>query len=148
MATADRHISVLTLTTSSDPVENYTVTVTERGNFGNVSPQSTSSALAWTIRGGRIGSSVPGPVTLDVLARGNTSAAAAAATISLTLRALGDVNGDGAVDASDLAVLDQRLNGLYGGALAQRAFDLTGDGYVTAADRVVLNMVINGVTVP
>jgi hypothetical protein len=63
-----------------------------------------------------------------------------------------DIAGSGQVDpkslATDLAILNTRLNALPISAQTDADGDLSGDGAVTTADRVLLNRVLNGLLVP
>jgi hypothetical protein len=150
--TQDRHQSVLTVEVTNDPQtgQDYTSLVTERANDGRVTPLASANPLVWTIRGGQRGAATPGSVTLDVLVRGVTSGLASPAVCELTLRALGDVDGDGLVNSADKLEMNKRLNGLANlPGITLRALDLSGDGaLVNAEDKLAINQVLNGLVVP
>jgi len=68
--------------------------------------------------------------------------------VALTLRQLGDVNGDDAVDTSDKLEINRYLNGIATPATF-RELDLTGDGTaVDTDDKLQVNRVLNGIAVP
>jgi hypothetical protein len=150
--TLDRHASQLTLAVADDPdaPQGYGALLAERGCTGRLTPQATGNPLVWSIRGARTGAATSGTAILDVMVRGNSSEHAAPATVTLALRRLGDINGDGAVTAEDKLEMNKKLNGLANlPGIGLRELDLTGDGAtVTAEDKLVINQILNGLTVP
>ena len=150
--TADRHHTVLRLAVSGDvsAPQDYDVQISDRGAAGKVLTTMGANSLQWTIRGGRRGESLAGSVSVDVLVRGEVSSEAAPATVMLTLRPLGDIDGDGAVTAADKLEMNKALNGLATlPGIGLRHLDLTGDGTtVNAEDKLVINQVLNGLLVP
>ncbi|MFO0962308.1 MAG: dockerin type I domain-containing protein [Phycisphaerales bacterium] len=80
------------------------------------------------------GDNAKGQCTVPGSARGIASVAAYGdRTIALTQRPIGDLNGDGTVDASDRTIMDGAI-----GEGATSPADLNGDGVVDAADRTIV----------
>lgn len=107
------------------------------------------------VLGGRIGSSAPNapgapPQVLNVTVVGEVFGQVATAEAPLTLRRLGDIDGDGVITASDNLEMNKTLNGLATlTGIGLRELDLTGDGAaVDAEDKLVINQVLNGNPVP
>ena len=155
VTTLDRHLCRLTLNVTEDSAgpQNYMPLVGERGGGNNVTIQSTAAALEWNIVGGRMGSSTPGPVTLDVFLRGATSGAGAPAAAALTLRLLGNIDGVGDVNGDDKAQMNRRLNSLSV-SYPDRAFNLNGDTEedgvtprIDGDDKAVMNRLLNSLTI-
>ena len=67
----------------------------------------------------------------------------------MTVRLLGDVNGDGQVAGTDKLAMEKALNQIPTG-LDNRFFDLNGDGAnpPTGSDKLILNKVPNGLPIP
>lgn len=107
-------------------------------------------SLTRTLVGGLRGNCTPDQISVDVLVRGTTSLQAAPAVVTLTLRKLGDVDGDGLVNASDKLEINKKLNGLSTlPGIELRNLDLSGDGVlVNAEDKLAINQVLNGLAVP
>jgi len=159
--TADRHISLLTLTLLSEasPGEGYTVSIEDDGpGAGNftldpiVDNRPGEQTLTAAIVGGRAGASTPGTAgaayTLTVTVEGHTSGQSDTADVSLALRSIGDVDGDGTPGAQDKQHFNQRLNNVAT-PHPDRCYDLNGSGGApTAEDKRVLNQVLNGMSLP
>ena len=153
VSTAGRNKIVLAITVNGDVNSNtaYTVGFTRTAGSGvlDVVP-ADATGLQWELKGG-LRESVPspvGPVTLEVVSRGDLGGAGVA-TVELTVRALGDITGNGAVDAEDKLALNRSLNGLTPGeGISFRAVDLDGDTAVTASDKLIINQILNGLAVP
>lgn len=120
--TGNRHEIALTLSVVSDPNNNtsYTTLV----GAGEVEIIET----AGTIRGGRHGEDIPGPVTLTAFVGG-------------------DINGDSVVDTEDKVSLNRHLNGLAI-SCPERLHDLNGDGVVDTEDKLIINAILNGIPLP
>jgi hypothetical protein len=136
----------LTVTVSYDPVADtsYSVSTIVLSGSGQVTLASTSSSSTVYVYGGL---SVTGTGTCQILVEvaGSPAGGFGAATATITVRKLGDIDNSGSVACADLTSLNTRLNNLPTG-LPDYNFDLTGDGYVTAADRVILNKILNSLT--
>lgn len=104
------------------------------------------------IDGGPMVTSTPSPAggppyTITVILAGGVSEQPDACNVLLTLRTLGDVNGDATVDTSDKLEINRELNGIATTATL-RELDLTGDGTVDTNDKLQVNRVLNGILVP
>lgn len=153
--TADGHRSTVTVTLQSEaePGEAYAVTLDDGDpdeELFRLLPEAVTRVgdeLVLSVRGGwndaTTASTTPRTVTVTVT--GQTSGQAAAAEVSLTLRLLCDVDGDGSVGGSDKQMLNNRLNGLIVPGATVRACDLSGDGSVGGSDKQMLNNRLNGV---
>ena len=173
--TKDRHVVALTVRVTTDTWSNnnYTVTVTLAGS-GVVTPTQTwtsgtlvapTATASWTVSAGNdlsgylVGGRVNGPVTgtANMNLTGSCAVAvtvvgdvggSATATVTITVRPLGDIDGSGLVDRNDLAILNNRLNAFAIAPQTDADCELSGDGHVTAADRVLLNRILNDLPVP
>ncbi len=65
--------------------------------------------------------------------------------VTIEVRLLGDINGDGMVDGDDLDILNERLNGFEITPCTDEDCELCANPYVTTADRVRLRKILNGV---
>ena len=158
VTTADRHQSVLTVNITGGSVggETYAITVGENGgavaNFQITQPVAIVAGTPQTVDvlGGRRDLSTAGSYTLNVTVTGTPGAQTATVNVPLALRLLGDIDGDGAVTASDKLEMNKNLNGLATlPGIGLRELDLTGDGAtVNAEDKLVINQVLNGLIVP
>ena len=151
--TAGRHQCLLTIDVPSDPYGNtsYTTTVTQDvSSTGRVNLTATANPLVWTVAGGQRATDPAGLVTLNITATGVEHGGSGNATAQVTVRLLGDADGDGAVTASDKLKMNKWLNGVPRlPGIALRELDLTGDGVsVNAADKLAINQVLNGLVVP
>jgi len=154
LSTLWRHKCVLTIVIIYDANGNstYTVTVSENpASLGHVIIQPTANPLVWDILGGN-GAAVPpdpvGPVILDIAVTGNEYGGTGTAQVNLTVRLLGDINGDGSVTGLDKIQMNKCLNGLPTPGYQTRHFDLNGDGAATGLDKLILNKLLNGIPVP
>jgi hypothetical protein len=150
-ATGGRHLSVLTISVTSDANGNssYSAMVTRNSSSsGQVVIEPTNHPLVWSIRGGQHGLDPVGPVTLDITVTGWDKGGQGTTTAQVTVYQLGDIDKDGSVTEGDRTVLKEWLNGLYSGPRTLRDFDLDGDEAVTGADRVLLNRILNGLPIP
>jgi len=130
--------------------------VTPTGNWTSgtlVTPTLSASwaGLAGYLVGGRVNGAVLSPgnlaltgsCTVHVVVTGDIGGSASA-DVTILVRPLGDLDGSGQVDQTDLAILNACLNAFD---LSPRT-DLSGDGVVTTADRVLLNKIINDLMLP
>jgi hypothetical protein len=128
----------------------YQVTLTKLAGDGTVTFPSNgvaSSTLVKNIVGGNRPTdftiSGVGTCTIEVVLYGVQSAETVdLGSVTINVRQLGDVNGDGGVDASDKSVINSYLNGFVP---ATKAMDLNLDGGVDAGDKSVINSILNGV---
>ena len=100
--------------------------------------------------GGRRATTAAGTYTLTVTVTGSPLEQAAQVDVPLTQRLLGDVDGDGLVNATDKLEINKKLNGLATlPGIELRNVDLSGDGaLVNAEDKLAINQVLNGLAVP
>ena len=168
VTTQDRHMCTLTVRVSANALagEVYQITsVVEAGgtllNF-RLEPGSLPAVLELVgaelvgqvdILGGRRGQSIasaPLYHVLTITVTGQERGQVATVNVPLALRNLADINGDGAVTASDKLEMNKNLNGLATlPGIGLRELDLTGDGTtVNAEDKLVINQVLNGLIVP
>ena len=70
------------------------------------------------------------------------------ATAQVTVRLLGDVNGDGQLTTADRVLMIKKINGRDVGGLVDRAFDLDCANGCGAVDRSLLNTILNGLAIP
>lgn len=148
--TLDRHKAVLTVTiTGGDlPGADYAVALGENGGaLQNFLAQPTADPLIVNVLGGRIGSSTPSAPasrTLNVTVLDQTYGRSASADVGLALRVIGDITGDGHLNALDKAHMTAWLNGVPLSGDTVRHLDLNGDGNVNAIDKVLLTRQLNG----
>lgn len=149
-ATGDRHHCVLTIGVTSDPNGNsaYGATVTVAAtSTGAVAVEPTADPLVWIVRGGRVGVDPVGRVDLDIEVTGLTAGGQGAATAWLTVRRLGDVDGNGGAEPTDMSLMINRMNGKPV-PYPDRAMDLDVNGGVEPTDLSMLTNLLNGVALP
>jgi len=146
--TLNRHKGYLIVDVLEDYNSNteYTIDIEKIGGAGEVSSQPGPVWQLWYLVGGQRVDNPYGPCDLRVTVSGNT-AGVGTATTSITVRQLGDIDGDGSVTGTDKQMMNQRLN-LVETPYSDREFDLTGDETVTGTDKQVMNMVLNNAEVP
>ncbi len=145
------HKALLTIAITSDANGNgpadYTVAVVASG-AGAVEVVDTANPLVKELKGSlrTDGATGAGLCDLAITVTG-TVAGEGTGTSSITVRRLGDINGDGFVTPTDKGVLNARLNGLTVEA-SDRALDVNADGSVAPTDKGLLNAILNGVVQP
>ncbi len=150
-STAWRHKCVLAITIVNDPNGNLTYSSFVTQNVmstGKVIIQPTANPLVWDILGGD--ATVPDPigsVTLNVLVVGNEVGGLDTTTVTLNVRQLGDIDGNGFVNLIDKVNFNKRLNGMVT-PYPDRCYDLTGDTFVNVLDKVIMNRALNGMPIP
>ena len=157
-ATKDRHGCQLTVRIVSGGDESDTYVVSLRENDEPLTHFSAASLVGLDpdtpatveVFGGRRDLVAAGTYTLNVTVVGLFSGREATVNVPLSLRLLGDIDGDGAITASDKLEMNKTLNGLAVlPGVTLRDLDLTGDGVtVDAEDKLVMNQVLNGLAVP
>ena len=150
LTTQDRHMATLTISVDADPNGNsqYTTLVTKLSGPGDVTCQATGDPLVWEIVGSRRGEGSTGEVTLEVLVTGLDVGGEGSTTRILTVRLLGDVDGNGAPEPGDVQLLINKLNGIPTPGYDDRAFDLDANGGAEPGDVQVLMNILNGLPVP
>ena len=166
ITTGDRHQSVLTVAITGGNVAGQTYAITVQENGGMVTNFQVMVAVAivagtpqtGSVLGGMRGATTPSafvsgayvPYLLNVTVTGSPAGQTATVDVPLVLRMLGDIDGDGAVTATDKLEMNKTLNGLATlPGIGLRELDLTGDGAtVNAEDKLVINQVLNGLAVP
>ena len=81
------------------------------------------------------------------MALAGQAAGHASIAVPVTVRTLGDVNGDTVVDTSDKVEMDRFLNGIVT-PMTLRELDLTGNGVIDTEDKLVVNRLLNGIVIP
>jgi hypothetical protein len=153
-STCNRHLSLLQISVVHDPNGNsaYQVAVSVSPTTTAVA-EATADVMRWKIVGGQHAAEAAGPkgqsaaATVQVTVQGTDRGGTGTTTATLTVRHLGDTNGDGFVNAEDKLALNQRLNGVTS-ACTLRGADLDADGLVNSLDKLIVNLVLNGLTVP
>jgi len=151
LITQDRHMAVLTISVDDDPNGNsqYETLVIRLSGPGDVTCQATADPLVWEIVGSRRGDGAAGEVTLQVLVDGVDVGGEGATTKTLTVRLLGDVDGNGGAEPGDVQLLINELNGLPNPeGIHVKAFDIDANGGAEPGDVQVLMNVLNGLPVP
>ena len=88
-----------------------------------------------------------GPLTLQVTVLADVSGQVVL-DLPLTVRPLGDVDGNGAPEPGDVSLLIMKLNGTPPAGYDDRAFDLDANGGSEPGDVQILNNILNGLPVP
>jgi hypothetical protein len=88
-----------------------------------------------------------GPLTLSVVATGDV-AGRAEVQIPFTCRVLGDIDGNGGAEPTDMSALVNRLNGMDTTGFHAYAFDLDTNGGAEPGDMSLLVNILNGMPVP
>jgi hypothetical protein len=157
VVTQDRHRGALRVTILSEaqPGEGYLVTLDENGQTGMAdftvaAVEFADGGLTVSLAGGRVGASTPtapASASLRVTLTGLSSGQSASAVFPLQLRRLGDIDGNGVVNAVDLWNFERRMLNVAV-AYPERCFDLTGDGLINAVDVLQMRRLVNGVPIP
>jgi len=148
--TQDRHMVTLAISVDDDPYGNsqYTTQVSKVSGPGDVTCQATADPGVWQILGSRRGEGLAGEVTLEILVAGVDVGGEGAATRALTVRLLGDVDGNGGAEPGDVTALILALNGTPPAGYHPNAFDLDANGGAEPGDVQILMNVLNGLPVP
>ncbi len=88
-----------------------------------------------------------GPLTLRVTVTGNVSGEQTI-DLPMTVRRLGDIDGSGAPEPSDVSLLIMKLNGIPPEGYDDSAFDLDTNGAAEPTDVQILMNVLNGLPIP
>ena len=133
--------------------ETYDVTIRESGgtlaHFQADLPLTLSAGGTGTVDlfGGRMNDAAAsaGQVIVLVTVTGRLHGQSATSQVPLRLRALGDIDGSGSLDAADKLEMNKSLNGLESlPGVGLRDLDLTGDGLINAEDKLRINRFLNG----
>jgi hypothetical protein len=146
--TQNRHKSILTITLDDPhgvPETPYAVTVAaSAASTGNVVIQGTANPFVWEILGSRCLVGRSGHVVLDVTVRTLFGRRSCQATAELDVVLLGDIDGNGGAEPTDLALLVNRLNGQEPAGYSVRHFDIDGNGGAEPGDVAVMVNILNG----
>ena len=93
------------------------------------------------------GTTGTGPLTLEVTVTGDV-AGEQSVEAPLTVRMLGDVDGNGGLEPGDVSVLISKLNGTPPPGYDPQAFDLDANGGAEPGDVQILINILNGLPVP
>ena len=148
--TQDRHMTTLSISVVADPYGNtsYDTWVTKLAGPGDVTLRETGDPMVWEVVGGRAGVAPPGEVTLAVLVVGADVGGEGSATAVVTVRRIGDIDGDGSLTGLDRQLFNQRLNNVAT-PYTDRTYDLDGSGGApTGTDKQVMNQALNNVPLP
>ena len=151
VVTQDRHMVTLTISVDDDPNGNtaYEATVTvDPASAGSVIVEPTANPLLWLIKGGISGVDPVGDVTLNVTVTGIDQGGEGETSAVVTVRQLGDVDGNGAAEPGDISLLIMALNGSPPTGYDDHAFDLDANGGAEPGDVQILINVLNGQPVP
>ncbi|HOI56341.1 MAG TPA: hypothetical protein PLP01_13920, partial [Phycisphaerae bacterium] len=88
-----------------------------------------------------------GGLTLSVVATGDV-AGSAEVLVPFTCRKLGDIDGNGGAEPTDMSALVNRLNGMDTTGFHAHAFDLDTNGGAEPGDMALLVNILNGMPVP
>jgi len=113
---------------------------------GEVDVQDGTTGLERIVYGSNRSLEADGPLTLDVVVTGNV-AGSTTVSVPFVCRKLGDVDGNGGAEPSDVSVLILKLNGLPPAGMHDRAFDIDGNGGAEPGDVQVLINIMNGLPV-
>ncbi len=127
--------------------DSYSVEITETQGLGRVSIEPTADPMIWDVLGACAEDAAAGETELEIAVTGNENGGYGVATTTVTVRPIGDVDGNGFVNVLDKVYFNKALNGLAT-PFADRAYDLTGEGAVNVIDKVQMNRVLNGQPVP
>ncbi len=93
------------------------------------------------------GTAGAGPLVLEVIVTGDV-AGEQSVQVPLTVRMLGDVDGNGGPEPADVSLLLMKLNGNPPPGYSDQAFDLDANGGAEPADVSFLVSILNGLPVP
>ena len=152
ISTADAHCVVLTLTITDDPNGNssYDVEITPGAGSGTLfQVRDTANPLVKELVGSRRtnGYAGTGPLEILVTVTGVGVGGTGYASTNITVRPLGDIDGNGFVTVDDLGKMNNHLNGVQILGIPNYAFDINGNKFNTVDDLGLLNSILNGVSV-
>lgn len=149
VCTAGRNCVMLTIDIAGDLNGNssFTTLVTKTGGSADVQIVETEDPMVWQIVAGQHGAGAVGDAVLTVNVGGNEYGGEGEVACTVTVRLIGDIDGDGLINAADKLIMNQCLNGLD--TPVDKAWcDLDRDGLVNAADKLMINQVLNGLNPP
>lgn len=88
-----------------------------------------------------------GEVTIQVLVEGDVAGESLLSMV-FTCRALGDIDGNGGAEPTDLSALINALNGMPPAGIHPYAFDLDKNGGAEPGDVSLLMNILNGMPIP
>jgi len=142
---ADRPQATLTVVVDPGDIgEQYEVTVQAIEGAASVVIAATGDVHTWQLQGGAYDTTQAAAVEIKVQVTGLTTGYTDHRVLSLEVRGLGDVDGNGVVGTQDKLELNRFLNGIETTAGVEQ-LDLTGDGLVNTIDKLLLNRLLNGI---
>ena len=136
--------SILKIELLQDNLINYTYNIyitKSKFSNGDGKIQSTSNAWKFDIVG-----LTKGNLIISIIVEGIENGGIGFAETEILIRPIGDVNGNGYVNASDKLEINKVLNGLQT-LYNTRELDFNGDGSVTAEDKFIINKILNGIKI-
>lgn len=151
ITTADRHKTTLTFAFPGNIIPNtdYTVTITQTGGTGEFSVEDDpSDPLTKYLVGSRRtdGSENTGTAEFEVIIEGDVGGTVIITGLTLNVRRLGDVDGNGFVELTDKTALINKLNSIPV-AMPDKAFDIDGNGAIEPTDLSILNNILDGIPI-
>jgi hypothetical protein len=122
-----------------------TVTVTKKAGSGpgEVTVQPGATDLEKEIHGSDRTAATNGDLVLEVTATGDL-AGATTVEVPFFCNIIGDVDGNGGAEPTDVSLLINKLNGLGNGGFDDNAFDMDANGGAEPTDVSILINVLNG----
>jgi len=129
--------------------DSVTVAVSKQpgSGTGEVDVQDGATGLERIVYGSDRGLDADGSLTLDVVVTGNVSGSTTV-SVPFSCRKLGDVDGNGGAEPSDVSLLIMKLNGLPPAGYHDQAFDIDANGGAEPSDVMLVINILNGLTVP
>ncbi|MBN1507782.1 MAG: hypothetical protein JW955_13105, partial [Sedimentisphaerales bacterium] len=120
-------------------------------NYGDnffVQLEPTDDPMVWIVRSTRRETNLPRNVRITFTVTGRDHGGQATTQRPLVVRSLGDVDGNGGVEPTDMAALINALNGMPPQGYDAEAFDLDANGGAEPGDLSVLINILNGLPIP
>ena len=123
-----------------------TVTVTKQAASGpgEVTVQPGATDLEKLIHGSDRTAGTNGALVLDVSCQGDICPTPTVVAVPFSCNIIGDVDGNGGAEPTDVSLLINKLNGLGNGGFHDKAFDLDANGGPEPGDVSILINVLNG----
>ena len=139
---------VLLTVTVTDLMGNNSVTVTvtkkAASGPGEVVVQPGATDLEKEIHGSDRTAGADGDLVLEVSCQGDIAPTPTVLEVPFACNVIGDVDGNGGAEPTDVSLLINKLNGLGNGGFHDKAFDLDANGGAEPGDVSILINVLNG----
>ncbi|HOI55654.1 MAG TPA: dockerin type I domain-containing protein [Phycisphaerae bacterium] len=128
--------------------ESVTVTVAKEAGSGSgeviVEDDDVDPMVKWIVGPTRVDKTTGvGPLVLRVTATGNVQGEDVV-LVPVTVRPLGDIDGNGGAEPTDTSLLINKLNGMDSSGMHRYAFDLDRNGGAEPTDLSMLTNILNG----